>query len=408
MLWECSGDASRPKDRNLKFERAIYSTQQKQDESNDSYIARHEACFEDLLQKDHEVSLKEIQSHVLVRHSSLSSEEKKRIIVDSNGILKYETTREAIRLLGSRFFQDLQGTSRGKLKTYDVHAVEEDIDTSSDPHNAKGNGIFVNEEIDEESVFASLMQQGDEDAIFVSEFEDQIIEAVQESEELSSCFTAYQEARSRLRERARHRGFWPATKGKGFGKKGSSKGNQFAPPGRRTLAERIANSTCRLCGKPGHWKRECPERAARGNEMVSMAEDNLAELPEELTATLPDELQDDVRTTCLIRFDRRTRVFKNDWNLMHDCTTCLPKNHPGLVGECFMVSDGGRVKGLMKHALQSARRMSWPDHDASATTRQAKGQEKTAFPPMASFPEFETVHFAEEEGSDELGQVGPS
>ena len=130
-------------DRYFKFERAIYSTQQKQDESNDSYIARHEACFEDLLQKDHEVSLKEIQAYVLVRHSSLSSEEKKRIIVDSNGTLKYETTREAIRLLGSRFFQDLQGTSRGKLKTYDVHSVEEDIDTSLDPHNAKGNGIFL-------------------------------------------------------------------------------------------------------------------------------------------------------------------------------------------------------------------------------------------------------------------------
>ena len=150
---------------------------QKTDESNDSYIARHEACFEDLLQKDHEVSLKEIQSYVLIRHSSLSSEEKKHIIVDSNGILKYETTREAIRLLGSRFFQDLQGASRGKLKTYDVHSVEEDHDTSSDNHNAKGDGVFVNEEIDEESVFASLMQQGDEDAIFVSEFEDQIIEA---------------------------------------------------------------------------------------------------------------------------------------------------------------------------------------------------------------------------------------
>ena len=164
-------------DRYLKFERAIYSTQQKTDESNDSYIARHEACFEDLLQKDHEVTLKEIQSYVLIRHSSLSSEEKKRIIVDSNGILKYETTREAIRLLGSRFFQDLQGASRGKLKTYDVHSVEEDHDTSSDNHNAKGDGVFVNEEIDEESVFASLMQQGDEDAIFVSEFEDQIIEA---------------------------------------------------------------------------------------------------------------------------------------------------------------------------------------------------------------------------------------
>ena len=27
---------------------------------------------------------------------------------------------------------------------------------------------------------------------------------------------------------------------------------------RKTLADRIANSTCRRCGRPGHWKRECP------------------------------------------------------------------------------------------------------------------------------------------------------
>ena len=50
-------------DRYLKFERAIFSTQQKMDESNDSYIARHEACFEDLLQKDKKVTLEEVQSY---------------------------------------------------------------------------------------------------------------------------------------------------------------------------------------------------------------------------------------------------------------------------------------------------------------------------------------------------------
>ena len=136
----------------------------------------------------------------------------------------------------------------------------------------------------------------------------------------------------------------PATKGKGFGKKGSSKGNQVAGPGRRTLAERIGNSTCRLCGKPGHWKRECPERAARGNEMASMAEDYLSELPEELTATLPDELQEDRRTTCLIRFDRRTQENQMDWNLTHDCTTCFPKTHLEFEEECFMVSRGERLR----------------------------------------------------------------
>lgn len=30
---------------------------------------------------------------------------------------------------------------------------------------------------------------------------------------------------------------------------------------RRSLADRIANSTCRICGCPGHWKPECPQRA---------------------------------------------------------------------------------------------------------------------------------------------------
>ena len=135
--------------------------------------------------------------------------------------------------------------------------------------------------------------------------------------------------------------------------------------------------------------------------MASMAEDYLSELPEELTATLPDELQEDRRTTCLIRFDRRTQENQMDWNLTHDCTTCFPKTHLEFEEECFMVSRGERVKDLMKHALQSARRMSWPVRDASAMTRQAKGHEQTTFPPVASSPEFEAVHFAEEEGSDE-------
>ena len=97
--------------------------------------------------------------------------------------------------------------------------------------------------------------------------------ACQESSELSGCFMAYQEARSRLKEKARSRGFWPLsgqkgrekgrgnrTKGKGHGfQEGSTGSLGNAQVGRRkTLANRIANSTCRRCGKPGHWKRERP------------------------------------------------------------------------------------------------------------------------------------------------------
>ena len=247
------------------FERALYQVAQKQDESHDSYLARHDAAFEDLLNR--KVSLEEVRAYVLMRQSLLSSEERKRVIMDSQGELTYDNARKQIRLLGSRFFQDLQVGSGGrgtKLKTYDVNYVDEEIAYFHDD---------APEEVDDELLIATLAEEGDEDASFVQEFEEQIMVACQESSELAGCFMAYQEARSRLKEKARSRGFWPLSgqkgrekgrwnrgKGKGHGFQKGSMGNfGNALMGRRkTLADRIANSTCRRCGKPGHWKRECP------------------------------------------------------------------------------------------------------------------------------------------------------
>ena len=247
------------------FERALYQVAQKQDESHDSYLARHDAAFEDLLNR--KVSLEEVRAYVLMRQSLLNSDERKRVIMDSQGELTYDNARKQIRLLGSRFFQELQAGSGGrgmKLKTYDVNYVDEEI------------ALFHEEtpdEVDDELLIATMAEEGDEDANFVQEFEEQIMVACQESSELSGCFMAYQEARSRLKEKARSRGFWPLSgqkgrekgrwnrnKGKGHGFQKGSMGNfGNASMGRRkTLADRIANSTCRRCGKPGHWKRECP------------------------------------------------------------------------------------------------------------------------------------------------------
>ena len=205
-------------DRYLKFERALFLTTQKPDESNDSYIARHEASFEEILQKDKSVSLEEIRAYVMIRHSQLTGEEKKRNIVDNKGILTYDSTRDAMRLLGSRFFQDLQGAGGKKWKTYDAHTVEE-----SEP-------VFtsVDEGVDEEQVYQTLLEQGDEDAVFIQEFDEQIIEAVQDSGELASCFLSYQEARAKLRERARNRGFGPP-RGSGKGKSFGEKEHHFRP-----------------------------------------------------------------------------------------------------------------------------------------------------------------------------------
>lgn len=84
------------------FERAIFGTVQKSDETNASYLARREVQYEELINMA--ASLEEMRSYILVRNSGLSAEDKKRIIVDSQGNLEYTEVSESLQLLGSRFF----------------------------------------------------------------------------------------------------------------------------------------------------------------------------------------------------------------------------------------------------------------------------------------------------------------
>ena len=287
-----------PEDTYDLFERALYSVSQRSDETNDSYLARHDTVFEDLLSK--KITLADVRAYVLVRQSNLSSEDRKRIIVDNQGQLTYEQARKSLRLLGSRFFQDLQGNraNQGK-KTYETYQLDE----HEDHHQAAFMQETETMEIDEEQIFQLLADQGDEDAVFISDFEDQIVDAIQDHPGLSQCFPSYQEARARVRERARARGFWPVkgkTKGKG-GKKGKpswtpATGSSWTPGRRRSLADRIANSTCRACGQPGHWKRECPNRpdvkkneATNITEEIHLGTDDIAADIFEVVSELPED-----------------------------------------------------------------------------------------------------------------------
>ena len=89
------------------------------------------------------------------------------------------------------------------------------------------NTAFVAEDDwghDEETLIQSLAETGDADAVMVAEFEDQIIEAIQDNADLSMCFSAYTDARARVRDRIKSRGFWPPKIGKGKGKGGKTKG----------------------------------------------------------------------------------------------------------------------------------------------------------------------------------------
>ncbi len=103
------------------------------------------------------------------------------------------------------------------------------------------------------------------------------MDVVQSDPELASALTAYTEARRRLSEKFRSRGFWPPShtgKGKSKGGYRGQKG-KFGKSGsqRKSLQQRIMESRCRICNQYGHWKAECPQKgnAATGSDRSSIA-----------------------------------------------------------------------------------------------------------------------------------------
>ena len=89
----------------------------------------------------------------------------------------------------------------------------------------------------------------------IQQFEEGLVDSLQEDPTMAACLNTYLEARKRLAEKGRNRGFWPVRSGKGKGR-GRSKG-AFGRP-RKSLQQRILESDCRRCGQRGHWKAECP------------------------------------------------------------------------------------------------------------------------------------------------------
>ena len=203
------------------FERAFYLTTQKPDESNDSYLARHDAAFEDMTTAG--VTMEEVRAYVLIRQSQLPAEDRKRLVIETEGNLSYEGARKSLRLLGSKFFHELQGGAKGnRYRTYDVNTTETQEEATMLTSEV--------ETLDEDAMVQYMHDAGDEDAIFILDFEDTVIETIQESPELASCYHTYLEARTRLKERAKYQGFWgvqtnfkgKSKKGKGAGGKGPS------------------------------------------------------------------------------------------------------------------------------------------------------------------------------------------
>ena len=139
------------------FEKAIYGTTQRHDETHESYVARAEVQFDELISRS--TSLREIQAYVLLRQSGLSADEKRRIIMDSGGSLEYQKVVSSIKLLGSKVFSDLQNNGKSviRTKTYDVNLAE-GSDEEDEPI------LHVNaENLDVDAMAEALAAEGDEE-----------------------------------------------------------------------------------------------------------------------------------------------------------------------------------------------------------------------------------------------------
>eukprot|EP00435_Cladocopium_sp_Y103_P058128 s1760_g20.t1 len=254
-----------------KFEKAFYRVVQKADESAMSFVNRINVAFDEV---GVETTVKQVRAFVMLRQSALNSEDKKRV-VSMAGSYELAKVESAMRSLSTKV---LGQSDMAKKKVYPANFVEDD---------AEEINYTTEDEVDEEQVLAALIEEGDETALAIQEFEDQVIHVCQDSPELAMAFSSYQEARQKLRDRVRSRGFWPLRNPKGRGKGKYKKGKGAKKY--QSLAERIANSTCRACGARGHWKDECPlkDKNVTADVNVILSEETYGE--DELLDELPGQ-----------------------------------------------------------------------------------------------------------------------
>ena len=248
-----------------QFEKAVYKTVQKSDESSMSFVNRLQVAMDELGAK----SIKEFHAFLLLRQSSLSPEDKKRVLTMTNGDMDTKKIEQAMRTLAT----SILSSGEIKRKVYPTNYVEPEQNMVNNEQEAfsAGNVSQYNsheeEELDQEFV-DHLASQGDSDALNVMSFERDLEEMFQEVPDLHNALLSYQEARTKILERKRSRGFWPAT-GKGKSK-GAGKFSQFRKgSGKGSLLQRISRTFCRACGEKGHWKAECPNKPPAATDQAN-------------------------------------------------------------------------------------------------------------------------------------------
>ena len=122
-------------------ERALYRCTQRSDETNDSFLARADVLWQELLNKN--VKIEELQAYVTLRGSNLGPDDKKKAIMDCDSVdgkLSMKKVASAVRMLGAGFFHEMTtGKRTSKLKVYDQAAmIAEDDELGDEVFQAYG------------------------------------------------------------------------------------------------------------------------------------------------------------------------------------------------------------------------------------------------------------------------------
>ena len=123
---------------------------------------------------------------MLLRQSTLPAEDKKRILLEHEGELRYKPVVKSYRLLGSKFFSEFQsGRGSNKTKVYDVNMTETPDSETTDAHDRAFHAYA--EDLDQDldfEVIEALAAQEDADALTICAFESELEEFMQETPQM--------------------------------------------------------------------------------------------------------------------------------------------------------------------------------------------------------------------------------
>ena len=130
------------------------------------------------------------------------------------------------------------------------------LEKDEQPASIGDEDAFFQDHWEEDAILFS--EENEQDALVIQPVEDSLVEVLQSDPETAQCFHSYLEARKRITERDKNRGFWPVngSGGKGKVKSKFSFNSKGMGKNRTPLAQRILESECRRCGR----KAECPRR----------------------------------------------------------------------------------------------------------------------------------------------------